>query len=146
MNKKIWISGICLVLAFFIFFIIWTFIDKDESNSIENENFNINETENNIEISEGIEDECTEEWKEYNSEFKEVLKETSNNLSNSSKRYLIKSVDGYINIYTIPTYDYVRSIKIDPSFETPRKIFLSLSPLERWQDIWDRIPWTGLYP
>ena len=39
------------------------------------------------------------------------------------------SEDGYINIYTIPTYHYVRSIRIDKSYQYPIKIFLSISPL-----------------
>ena len=93
MNKKIIISIIGLLLAFIIFSTIWNLIIKnDKSQNLNSSNL----LENGTNISDqGIEDECTEEWKIYNEEIKEV----SSELGDKNTHYLIKNTDGYICIY-----------------------------------------------
>ena len=45
------------------------------------------------------EDECTEEWKEYNLELQNAFENASYSLDEQNTHYMLKSDEGYISVY-----------------------------------------------
>lgn len=99
MNKKILISVIAFIIAVFIFGLIWNAVSSKSKKESKTDTNNIN----NIDIStdDAVTDECTEEWIEYNKELQDAFMEASGNLTEENTHYIVKSKDGYINIYYI---------------------------------------------
>lgn len=90
MNKKIIISIISLIIIFIVFFGIWKFAKTKE------EEKNTDIVENTIELSYMVADDCLNEWNDYN---ETNSKETISQVQKDDKHYLLRSVNGYINIY-----------------------------------------------
>lgn len=95
MDKKVWVSIISLIIAIGLFFVIWIIEEnkniknEDISNNIKNE-----EVQNILNIS-------SNEIKENKLKEQNISNEisTQNNVSDNNTHYLIKSENGYINIY-----------------------------------------------
>lgn len=105
MDKKVIISIVSLVVAIALFAIIWNMVsnnDNTEKNLNYGEQLNVNESENMMNISnfEPVTDECV-----IDAELQNAIEEASNNLSEDSTRYLLKSVDGYIYVYYLTDDD-----------------------------------------
>ena len=96
-NKKIIISIIGLIITFVLFGLIWFFLGN-KTNFANNNEASINSIVN-ISEEEGITDECTEEWLEYNNELQTAFEEASVNAAEENAHYLIKSENGYIYVY-----------------------------------------------
>ena len=90
MNKKIIISIISLIIIFIVFFGIWKLAKTKE------EEKNTDIVENTIELSYMVADDCLNEWNDYN---ETNSKETISQVQKDDKHYLLRSVNGYINIY-----------------------------------------------
>lgn len=100
MNKKIIISIISLIVISIIFFCIWKFAPKKEE-----ENTNI--VENAVELSYIVADECINEWDDYNGA---KSKETNSQAQKDDRHYLLKSVNGYINIYYLNVQEQTETL------------------------------------
>ena len=103
MNKKIAISIIIFFLGIFIGIGIWIlnsnnyFVsENNNSNNIENDMNNIVNISN-----QDITDDCLNEWSDYTKTINENTQSASNSLVNENTRYLVKDVNGYINIYCL---------------------------------------------
>lgn len=101
MNKKIIISIISLIIIFGIFFCIWKFAGTKK----EEENTNI--VENSVKVSDKVTDECINEWNDYNEVKSE---EASSSIKEDDKHYLLKSVNGYINIYYLNAQEQTETL------------------------------------
>ena len=99
MKKKTYIWVIAIVLAFFLGVILFKFIENDKKE------ISLEEIEqNNIVISknseqEEVTDECINEWNDYNEHIGKKIEEVSNNISENDTHYLIKNVNGFIEVY-----------------------------------------------
>lgn len=95
MDKKMWVSIISLIIAIGLFFVIWII---GENKNVKNENLSNNikneEVQNIVNIS-------SNEIKENKVKEQNISNEisTQNNVSDNNTHYLIKSENGYINIY-----------------------------------------------
>ncbi len=102
MNKKILISLSCFVIAIILFFVIWKISDKEEEpihNISQNSISDNGDAKNVWKVSDSIEDECTEEWKEYNLELQNAFENASYSLDEQNTHYMLKSDEGYISVY-----------------------------------------------
>ena len=97
MNKKIIISIVALIIAFVLFGLIWKFI-TDKNTTTDNSLY-VTENVVNISEDEGVLDECTEEWEEYNNELQSAFEEASSTIGEDTTRYILKSEKGYIVVY-----------------------------------------------
>lgn len=97
MWKKILISvGIMLILiaGIEIFNISKKNIKEETSNNIVK-----NETE--ISTSKYVKDDCLNEWEDYSQTVQNEIKETSGNINDENRHYILREIDGVINVYYI---------------------------------------------
>ena len=102
MNKKVLIWLTIVVFAIIAGFIIYKIVNKNEEKAELNEN-----TKNMVEISaedsneseDAVTDECLDEWDDYNEYMSQRVEEASNNIAEESTHYLLKDVNGYIEVY-----------------------------------------------
>ena len=99
MSKKILFSIIIILTLIVITFGIWIFIDNSTT-----ENNNLTDVENNITNTVNIStkyitDDCINEWTDSSKLINENTESASNNMFDENTRYLVKNIDGYINIY-----------------------------------------------
>lgn len=95
MDKKVWVSIISLIIAIGLFFVIWII---GENKNVKNENISNNikneEVQNIVNISSNDINENKLKEQNISNEIS-----TQNNVSDNNTHYLIKSENGYINIY-----------------------------------------------
>ena len=99
MSKKILFSIIIILTLIVIAFGIWIIIDNSTT-----ENNNLTDVENNITNTVNIStkyitDDCINEWTDSSKLINENTESASNNMFDENTRYLVKNIDGYINIY-----------------------------------------------
>ena len=101
MNKKslIWILGIIAAIA--IVFMIYRFANRQEDNLSNQEQNLINISYEEDEVQGEVTDGCLYEWEDYNKYLGEKVEEASNNLSSQDTHYIIKNVEGYIQVFYI---------------------------------------------
>lgn len=90
---------IAIIVAVSIGIINMLNTNKEEiaTNDITDNTTNITELS---ETHEGeVEDECLNEWDDYNKYVNKQIQETSNNLSENDTHYILKDVLGYIEVY-----------------------------------------------
>ena len=97
MWKRIVISIIVFIM---LNIVLITFFSKEDNDKIEEA-----EAEKQIQIVEDIsketvEDECIDEWKDYE-EYQKELSEASSMYQNNDAHYLLKSIEDYIKVYFI---------------------------------------------
>ena len=103
--KKIIIWTICIISFFIIFFGLINIKDtktEDIASNKREENYSeLIKTENKdeTEILGEVEDECVNEWKDYEEYINKNIEEASNNLADKDTHYILKDVLGYIEIY-----------------------------------------------
>ena len=96
MWKKILISiglMIILIVGIEIFNISKKNKPEEEKNIVQNE------TE--ISTSKYVKDDCINEWQDYSETVQNDIRETSGNLDDENKQYILREKDGFINIYYI---------------------------------------------
>ena len=96
MWKKILISiglMIILIVGIEIFNISKKNKPEEEKNIVQNE------TE--ISTSKYVKDDCINEWQDYSETVQNDIRETSGNLNDENKHYILREKDGFINIYYI---------------------------------------------
>lgn len=96
MWKKILIS-IGLILILIAGIEIFSITKKNQS---ENTN-NIVKNETEVSASKYVKDECINEWKDYSETVQNEIQETSENLNDENRHYIIREKDDSINIYYI---------------------------------------------
>ena len=62
---------------------------------------NIVQNETEISTSRYVKDDCINEWKDYSETVQNDIRETSENLNDENKHYILREKDGFINIYYI---------------------------------------------
>lgn len=96
MWKKILISiGLIIILIACI-----EIFNKSRKNANEEKN-NIVENETAVSTSKYVKDDCLNEWEDYSKTIQNEIKETSGNLNDENKHYILREKDGIINIYYI---------------------------------------------
>ena len=99
MWRKIFIS-ISLIILIILGIIAFNNIKNEKNNASENL------IENEVEISSTyVKDDCLNEWDDYAKTVEEELKQTSGNISDDEKHYIVKEKDGNIVIYYINEKD-----------------------------------------
>ena len=95
MWRKIFIS-ISFIILIILGIIVFNNIRDEKSNTSENI------VENEVEISSiYVKDDCLNEWADYAKTVEEELKQTSGNIDDNNKHYIVKEKDGNIVIYYI---------------------------------------------
>ena len=98
MNKNITI----LISVIFAIAIIGIAIWKINSNNNSTTGYNENEITNSVNLSaELVTDDCINEWQDYSETVQNDIRETSGNLNDENKHYILREKDGFINIYYI---------------------------------------------
>jgi len=92
MWKKVLISLILMIIS--VIGIRLIYINNQEKDNQEN----IVTNETNL-SSQFVTDECINEWKDYSLTVQEEIKETSQNLSDENKTYIVKAENNYIKVY-----------------------------------------------
>ena len=107
MNKKATISIIIIFLVVVIFFGIWNLNFRNNSITENNiSNYIDNDITNTVNISsEFITDDCVNEWTDYAKTINQDIESASNDMVDENTRYLIKDVNGYINIYYLDNFN-----------------------------------------
>ena len=109
MNNKVIISVIISFLVIVVGLGVWNFNLKN--NFITEKNNSLNDMiENNITNAVNIStayitDECINEWNDYAKYINEDVESASTNVVNENLHYLVKSIDGYINIYYLDDFN-----------------------------------------
>ena len=62
---------------------------------------NIVQNETEISASRYVKDDCINEWQDYSETVQNDIRETSGNLNDENKHYILREKDGFINIYYI---------------------------------------------
>lgn len=77
-------------------------VSANKDNNVKNDQLEVEPEAIDIsEISEElVDDDCIDEWKDYEA-YKKELEEASSNFGEEKTHYLVKSVDNYINVYYI---------------------------------------------
>ena len=60
---------------------------------------NIVQNETEISASRYVKDDCLNEWEDYTESVQNEIKETSGNLNDENKHYILREKDGFINVY-----------------------------------------------
>ena len=60
---------------------------------------NIVQNETEISASRYVKDDCLNEWQDYTESVQNEIKETSGNLNDENKHYILREKDGFINVY-----------------------------------------------
>lgn len=92
MWKKVLISLALMIIS--VIGIRLIYINNQEKDNQEN----IVTNETNL-SSQFVTDECINEWKDYSLTVQEEIKETSQNLSDENKTYIVKAENNYIKVY-----------------------------------------------
>jgi len=103
MERKslIWIVGTVITITI-ILLVIFRLLDRKNNEKISNENQNfVNISSVDAEEQGEVTDSCIDEWEDYNKYLGEKVEEASNNLSSQDTHYIIKNVEGYINVYSV---------------------------------------------
>ena len=101
MNKKIiWILTIVLIIEMLLI------IYKLANNKNEEEKLSIDRISESLqtatENTEGeVTDECINEWDAYNEYLEGKIKEASNNIVEDDTHYLLKNIEGHVEVYCI---------------------------------------------
>lgn len=96
-NKKILISIIIFVSLSLLFSVVLNMVFNKKDN--ENKAIGSKEREIGILSNESVTDECMQEWEDYNKELQNAFAEASSNLAEETTHFILKSENGYINIY-----------------------------------------------
>ncbi len=96
MWKKVLISLILIIIAVIGIKLIY---EDDQKKEIR-ENIITNEVDLS---SQYVTDECVNEWKDYSLTVQEQVKETSQNINDENKTYIVKAEDNYIKVYYLNT-------------------------------------------
>jgi len=96
MWKKVLISLILIITAVIGIKLIY---EDDQKKEIR-ENIITNEVDLS---SQYVTDECVNEWKDYSLTVQEQVKETSQNINDENKTYIVKAEDNYIKVYYLNT-------------------------------------------
>ena len=103
MERKslIWIVGTVITITI-ILLVIFRLLDRKNNEKISNENQNfVNISSVDTEEQGEVTDSCLDEWEDYNKYLGEKVEEASNNLSSQDTHYIIKNVEGYINVFSV---------------------------------------------
>lgn len=99
MKKRTYIFLIAIVLSFFLGGILFKFMENDKKEisleEIGQKNIVISQ---NSELGE-VTDDCINEWNDYNENLGKEIEEVSSNISENDTHYLIKNVNGFIEVY-----------------------------------------------
>ena len=100
MNKKylMWIISI-LVISFTLFIVYRIVNSREETNISELKENSVNISEISNEQEGEVTDECVNEWADYEQYLGEKIEEASSNLSSNDTHYILKDVDGYIQVF-----------------------------------------------
>ncbi len=92
-NKIIYLILAIMIISFFIGMFVSMMKEKSE-NQIGSEKNVIN-----IALEDGVEDECTEEWIEYNKELQAAFEQANSNIDESDTHFIIRNENGYVYVY-----------------------------------------------
>ena len=102
MKKIILFSTILIIIILSISFIIL----KMSSSNTNINNTNLNIINNQVDISDSkVTDECINEWSDYAQTVENEITTASTNLVDENTHYIIKNVNGFINIYYLNEND-----------------------------------------
>ena len=99
MNKKTLVLIFIILVITILSIIIWYFVF--ENKFVTNNNSTLeNQIINNVDLSiEYVNDDCLNEWSDYAKSIQEETKVVSNQNIDENTHYLVKNINGYINIF-----------------------------------------------
>ena len=101
MKKNTVIILTSIVIATLTIFIIYRIVKNEKNSAISEKDNEINAIEISQTDGGEVTDDCIDEWDDYNKYIAEKIEEASNNLVKDDKHYILKDINGYIEVFCI---------------------------------------------